>query len=188
MLFSNRQWLKLMSFLKQYLLKPTSGIAILFLIDCLLCLYMMLNCKRYRELLQKAALMNYCGVILSLSVFNRENGTAREIRLYFDPWIISVSGFRFHESNILIFLLDCIYFIPFGLLVGLQSIRAYRCAVSMCLILLIGIGVETLQFVFGRGVSSIGDITAYFIGGVIGFSIATRLVKKYNNDYFRCDI
>lgn len=167
------QWEKLIYFVENYFLtKPFTVIGILLFISTIV---LSIKGNKQKSIQSyKMALVCYLGVVLVFSVLNRDTGSSRELRLYFDSWLLE-NGSGFHESNILISIIDCLYFIPIGFLVFLNR----KDNIFLCLLFvgLLGFSIELIQYVLIRGVASISDFISYCVGGVLGM-ILVRFIHK----------
>ena len=171
------QWYKLLDLVKMYFSKPTTAIFAITLLVGIFYFWKVFRCKDLEKIwLYKGILWNlFIIIFLCLSIFNRNMGSVRELRLFFDPWFSGKNAF--HESTILIALIDCFYFMPYGAIVYWQEWNSYGFLISEIIVFVTGLMIEVLQFVLIRGVASIEDVAAYFIGGTIGI-IGTIMLKR----------
>lgn len=170
LLVEQRQWDKLFSFIFNYFLtKPAAilGIAVLILCCSLIFFGMGFEGKK-RKWMKRLALISYIAVTLLFSIFNRDEGV-RALRLMPDAWTAGTSGF--HESNIIIAIIDFLYFIPLGMLVRWQHRYHVHWLSSLAFVAAAGFTVEFLQYVMARGVASVGDFAAYVLGGMAGVAL-----------------
>ena len=168
------QWKKLVEFIQSYFLtRPFTILAIILLIISFI--FTIKSIKDKSKNKQVAAFICYVGVMVIFSIVNRDVGPARVLRLYFDPWLLE-SGSGFHESNVLISVIDCLYFIPVGFLLRLN--KRYSLILSFVFSFVFGFSIELLQYILIRGVASISDFVSYVIGGLIGIMFAQLINHK----------
>ncbi len=117
----------------------------------------------------------YLLFILSLSLFNRSSGPAGNFHFAFD--YVLAGGGAYHESRVLLALLDGLYYIPFGMLLRWHRGRwtLYQAAV---LVLSSGFLVEALQAVTGRGTGSVEHWLMYTLGGWFGMALMAALRRR----------
>lgn len=171
--FSNvEQWNKFKRFVIAYFTGPKMILVMITLILCFVFIFAALKRKKVPQkyrLFKLLALACYFLTILILSVFSRNFGTVRELRITFDPWFAGDNSF--HESNILISLINCLYFIPFGILLRWQNKKRFFILITFLIIILTSLFVEGLQYLLMCGVASISDAVSYIIGGIIGAAV-----------------
>ena len=168
LLVNIEQWEKLWNLIKMYFSKPATAIFVISVIAGLLFFRKAFENKDMEKACQYKAILwsLFIIVILCLSIFNRNTGNVRELRLLFDPWFSGKNSF--HESTVFISLIDCLYFIPYGAIVYWQEWNSYGFLISETIVFITGLMIEALQYLLIRGVASIEDVSAYFIGGTIG--------------------
>lgn len=172
-LVTPEQWRKLLDFIQNYFLsRPCTILAIILLITSFILTIKSIKDKSKKK--QVIALICYIGLVIIFSIVNRDVGTARELRLYFDPWLLE-NGTGFHESNVLISIIDCLYFIPIGFLLRLN--KWHSLILSFVFVLIFGFSIELFQYILIRGVASISDFTSYIVGGLIGILLA-QLINR----------
>lgn len=173
-LVTPEQWRKLLDFIQNYFLsRPCTILAIILLITSFVLTIKSIKDKSRKK--QALALICYIGVVIIFSIVNRDVGTARELRLYFDPWRLE-NGSGFHESNMLISVIDCLYFIPIGFLFRLNKWHSF--ILSFVFVLVFGFSIELFQYILIRGVASLSDFVSYVIGGLIGILLAQLMNKS----------
>lgn len=177
LLVEQRQWDKLFSFILNYVLtKPAAIFAVsIFFVCCGMVFFGMGSEGKKRKVFKRLALCSYIFVLLLLSVLNRDSGT-REVRIFFDAWIAGANAF--HESNVIIALIDFFYFVPYGMLLRWQRRWHAHWLMSLGIVSLSGFLIEFFQFVFARGVSSLEDFAAYTLGGMAGVALGHLIVKS----------
>ena len=178
------QWDKLNSMLSQYFYTPATILALIAAVVCFFYVKKGIKCILNKEIesekYKKIVLIGYIVIFFSFSFFNRDVTNVRVLRLTFDSWI--ASNRTYHESNILIAILDTLYFVPYGAIVKWKrwnDRRIYSFIVSIGIILLTGFTIEFLQYFFFRGVASVEDLIAYLTGGSIGIIVVSILEQKY---------
>lgn len=172
-LISPEQWNKLMDFIQNYFLnRPCTILAIGLFI--LFFVFTVQTIKYRSKNKQITALICYIGVVIIFSIVNRDVGANRELRLYFDPWLLE-NGTGFHESNVLISIIDCLYFIPIGFLLRLNKWQSL--ILSFVFVFIFGFSLELLQYILNRGVASISDFVSYIFGGLLGIVLA-QLINR----------
>ena len=166
-----RQKQKLIDFINDYFLSGPALliIGIVLVIYFLVWVYAIRNRRiRLKKFLNNASYWLCFFLILQLSVLNRKSGT-REIRITPEPWFIGSTAF--HESNVLLAVIDFCYYVPYGFL----TIRIFRgkhmFMKTFGIILMTSLGMEILQYVFAKGVSSSGDVIANTLGGLFGAGV-----------------
>lgn len=177
LLVEQRQWDKLFSFIFNYFLtKPAAilGIAVLLLCCSLIFLGMGFEGNK-RKWMKRLALLSYIVVILLFAIFNRDAGV-RMLRFMPDAWTAGESGF--HESNIIISVIDFLYFIPLGMLLRWQHRYHAHWLSSFGFVAAAGFAVEFLQYIKERGVASVGDFAAYLLGGMTGVALGHLVMKN----------
>lgn len=172
-----RQWNKFIDFIDEYFLsRPAAIIALICLITMpVLILIALKSDEKRRNKLKLTVLVDYIFIILLLSVFNRDGGT-RELRLYYDSW--TAGNTNYHESNVILSLIDFFYFVPYGMLIRWQYKDQAHWLQSLCIVGMTGLAIELLQYVSARGVASIGDLTAYIAGGMVGVAVMHLFRRK----------
>ncbi|MCI6997550.1 MAG: VanZ family protein [Eubacterium sp.] len=129
----------------------------------------------WKQNLKQKFIWIYLFFVLMFSVFNHSN-VDREIRMELDEWL--VADFGFHESVILMALINAILYLPIGYMIQCRikernkSKAIVYCFCNVLFILVYSLGMEVLQYVFNKGVTSLTDILANLIGGLIGIILA----------------
>jgi glycopeptide antibiotics resistance protein len=107
----------------------------------------------------------YCGVVLWYTLLDRTVTTSRcELRPF---WALQelAAGESEGVQDIVLYLENIILFVPFGFLLSVK-VKGWK-------VVLIGTGVsfliELIQYVTGRGLAEIDDLTANTIGAALGF-------------------
>ena len=177
LLVEQRQWDKLLSFILNYVLtKPAAIFAVAMIFVCCGMIFWGMGSEgREKKVFKRLALCNYILVLMLLSVLNRDVGT-REVRIFLDAWIAETGAF--HESNVIIALIDFLYFIPYGMLLRWQRRWHAHWLMSLGIVVFTGFLIELFQFVFARGVSSLEDFAAYTFGGMAGVALGHLIIKS----------
>ncbi len=113
----------------------------------------------------------YISLLIQIGIFSRSFGTTREVN-----WIpFQVPG---GENLIILYsLANAVIFIPFGILVP-KVFRGVNTVWKMILATLItSVCIETIQYVLACGYTEVEDVIMNAIGGMIGYLIATKLIK-----------
>jgi glycopeptide antibiotics resistance protein len=74
---------------------------------------------------------------------------------------------------------NCIFFIPFGLLLGV-NFKKIRFLQKLSFIMVFSVTVEIIQFIFAIGATDITDVITNTLGGLIGLALYA-LCNKYIN-------
>lgn len=167
-----RQWQKLYGFLQTYFsLTPALVILLsVLLIYFVLLLYARLNNKRIlRQKLHRCGVWVYFFLILQLSVFNRQPGE-RCLRMMPDAWLAGEEAF--HESNIIMSVIDFGYYIPYGIFLACRMEKSKMYFKAIGLAAGTSLMMEVLQYICARGVASPADILANTAGGAMGVFLA----------------
>lgn len=161
---------------KQYFLKPQ-----VLVLAAILLGYIVLCCAARAKKREKASLLlsnaapwMYLLTIFGITVFNRGGGT-REIRWAFDAWFTKTG---FHESNVLGFLCNLMMYVPYGYLLRSRLKQNKKTLVSVLIVVLTSLAVETAQFVFALGVSATDDVAANVLGGIAGIIVSFYVEKR----------
>lgn len=119
----------------------------------------------------------YCGTLLSITLFSRENGSFSGSTLdlqLFSTWGINRRNNAYVIENILLF-------VPYGILGG-WNFRHMRNLFWVSLAgFLTSLTIETVQLVTKRGFFQLDDIVTNLIGTVLGwmvFTIASLVVRR----------
>jgi glycopeptide antibiotics resistance protein len=87
-------------------------------------------------------------------------------------WVPFVSLWKILKNStscfLYLFLGNLVWFVPFGILVPTLT-KARKGTIFYCF--LISLLIETLQYVFGTGVSEVEDLILNTLGGAIGYGI-----------------
>lgn len=163
---------KAIMMIEKYIFKP-EVLIVLTILAIYLIAFVVAKTKKNKKVinvLKKISPWVYLLVILGITVLNRTPGD-REIRLYHDAWFTQ-NGF--HESNVLGFMFNLVLYIPYGWLL----VKHLKNNLSgMGIIIITSLLIEVMQYVMMRGVTSIDDLVANTLGGVIGLGLAIILDK-----------
>ncbi len=124
-----------------------------------------------RKILLWTVFVSYLLVLLCITVFRSGFGS---YSLFSGTivWVPFVSLFEILQRDaahfIYLFAGNLIWFVPFGLL--LPPLTGCR-AVTVLLAFLLSLVIETLQFVFGTGVSEVEDFILNTLGAAVGYSL-----------------
>lgn len=164
---SLRQWEKLKALCAEYILHPAviCAVGLLFLYFIL---YFYMRAKHKSALLEKIRLFApvlYLFCIIALSLLNRTPGTRGDFHFFFD--FIFAGTTYFHETRVLMAILDFLYYIPYGFLLRWSNphIRAYG---AVGLASLTAFAIEILQWLFALGVGTAEHWLICTFGAVIG--------------------
>lgn len=175
--FGNQyQWDKFEDFIVRYFLQSQVGVAagILFLLF-IVALLVSSKCIKYSHLFDSIALVLYLFFIFTLSIFNRKPSEEHILRLYFDPWFAGKG--HFHESIVLLFGINLVYFFPYGFIIH-RCFSTKKVLLSFTGVLVTAIIVELFQYILGCGIASIEDVLAYVVGGVFGIICSKYIFRK----------
>jgi glycopeptide antibiotics resistance protein len=96
-------------------------------------------------------------------------------------WVPFVSLWKIYQNSVsyflYLFLGNLVWFVPFGLLLPILT-KARKRTIFYCF--LISLLIETLQYVFGTGVSEVEDLILNTLGGAIGYGIF-KIFEKWCN-------
>jgi glycopeptide antibiotics resistance protein len=94
-------------------------------------------------------------------------------------WVPFVSLWKIYQNSVsyflYLFLGNLVWFVPFGLLLPILT-KARAGTIFYCF--LISLLIESLQYVFGTGVSEVEDLILNTLGGAIGYGIFKFLEKR----------
>lgn len=180
-LTEERQWIKLQDYLNQYLFDNIWGkFAVMILAVCLLLFLLSIILHGSAKKAANSILFFiYIAALLLLFIVGREH--VRGIRLFNKANYLTANGF--HETRVLISMINCLLFVPFGICLRKVSGKGHIFR-NIFLMLLMAFGVEIAQFIFCRGYSALEDVLVYVIGGFAGLLIATPfcLISQYLED------
>lgn len=171
-----RQWNKLFAYVISYILGKPAGIMAAALFFCVfaLCFFAMAAKGRRKRLLKRSALICYVIVLLLAFIFNRDQGI-RDLRLSLEAWTLEGG---FHESVVILTLVDFIFFFLLGILLRWQHRWHAHWLSSFGIIALFGFSIELLQYIMARGAASTEDFLAYVLGGMLGVAFAHLFMRK----------
>lgn len=177
-LTEERQWIKLRGFLNQYLFDNAWGkyaILLLVIIGIGFLASIFLH-GILKKVMNHVLLFEYIGVLIILFVVSRN--AARGFRVFNVSDYLTESGF--HETRVLISLINCLMFVPFGILLRKVSGKSHAIT-NVLLILIAAVGIEVAQYAFFKGYSAAEDVLMYVIGGFAGLILATPfcLISQY---------
>ena len=155
-----RQWEKALALFGRALLSPFSLAALILLILCLKSAAGT-GARRGRERLLPA----YLFFLLSLYVLSRPAGAVGDFRFSFG-YVLEGSG-GFHETRVLLALLDFLLFLPLGGLL-VRAGRGWGRYRASLLALTFGFLLEVLQFALGRGIGCVDHWLIFGSGGIAG--------------------
>lgn len=96
-------------------------------------------------------------------------------------WVPFVSLWKIYQNSVsyflYLFLGNLVWFVPFGILLPILTKRRAR-TIFYCFLL--SLLIETLQYVFGTGVSEVEDLILNTLGGAIGYGIFKIFEKVCN--------
>ncbi|MDO4491606.1 MAG: VanZ family protein [Lachnospiraceae bacterium] len=177
-LMEESQWIKLQNYLEQYLFENVwSQYAMLLLLILFLGFLLTFVLRGTpKKVMNHLLLMGYLVVLALLFVAGR--GTARGIRVFNVNDYLTDTGF--HETRVLIAVINCLMFVPLGIALRKASGRAHAITNSL-LIFLVAAGIEIAQYLLARGFSALEDVLMYVLGGFAGLIIAAPfcLLSEY---------
>lgn len=172
------QWDKFVGMLKDYLLKP-AVIAAFVLILAWICLYVYARKARKSVLsdrLRRLSPLIYLVLILSLTIFNREFGGAPgEFHLL--PDFVFEAEHKFHETRILLAIVDFLYYIPYGALIKWSNPR-FKTYQAILIVVATGFAAEFLQFLLATGVGTVEQWLMDSLGGILGIVLMKFIQKR----------
>ncbi len=166
---------KAIGMIEQYILKP----GVLFTLVLLVAYFtfqIVAKINKHEKLLNVLRKMSpwmYLFIILGITFFNRMPGE-REIRLYHDVWFTPTG---FHESNVLGFAFNTCLYIPLGYLLYKFLNFPKKWLVTIGIVFFSSILIESMQYIFARGVTAIDDLVANTMGGLLGLIFAITFSK-----------
>jgi glycopeptide antibiotics resistance protein len=96
-------------------------------------------------------------------------------------WVPFVSLWKIYQNSVsyflYLFLGNLVWFVPFGILLPILTKSRAR-TIFYCFLL--SLLIETLQYVFGTGVSEVEDLILNTLGGAIGYGIFKIFEKVCN--------
>ncbi len=177
-LTNESQWTKLHNFLNQYLFDNYWGNIALIIMAAVFAgfLLSLILHGRAKKTVNVLTLLAYAVVMVLLFVAVRE--TARGFRGFNLSDYLTDTGF--HETRVLIGVVNGMFFVPFGILLRKASGKGHGFA-NVFLILLAAVGIEFGQYYFAKGYTAVEDVLVYLVGGFSGLIIASPfcLVSEY---------
>lgn len=120
----------------------------------------------------------YIIILLRITVFRSDFGTHalfREGEILWIPFTDTVKYFRYSFLFFLyIFVGNLVWFVPLGMLLPLLTGCGKRVILYS---FLLSLAIETVQFVFGTGVSEVEDLILNTLGGAMGYGILTGILS-----------
>ena len=133
---------------------------------------MKVNTKKWLDIL----FLIYCLFMLWMTILNREPRTHRcELSLFWSFREL-FSGHPDGVKDIVQYLSNILFFIPFGFLLPGKKDWKQVLLISFA----VSFSIELSQFVFAVGLAETDDVVANVVGGVVGFRLY-RLIKKYRH-------
>lgn len=177
-LTNDSQWYKLEDYLNRYLFSNKWGnYAILLLIVVFICFLLSISFHGMaKKMINIVTLLSYIGVLILLFIVNRETG--RGVRVFSISDYLTDTGF--HETRVLITLINCLFFVPFGIFLRKVSGKGYA-IVNVFLVVIAATGIEVAQYVFAKGFTALDDMFVYIVGGFAGLLLASPfcLISEY---------
>lgn len=136
-------------------------------------------CKK-RQLFYRILRMSvglYWVLIFCLSVANRQP-SVRSLHLVPEAWLAGESGF--HESNVILSMINFCYYIPYGMLLAGQGKERKHYLRAVWLSAVTSIMMEALQYCTARETASTADVLANVAGGAAGMLLVLlwRCLRK----------
>lgn len=100
----------------------------------------------------------------------------RGFRFWFTEWYSGADSF--HESNIINSLINICVYIPYGYLIYKFLTKKQKFLGALLVVFVTSLGMELLQYVFEKGLTSLQCIIENTIGGLIGILFAILIYKK----------
>jgi glycopeptide antibiotics resistance protein len=123
----------------------------------------------------------YLLLLLRITVFRSSFGSYPLFSHGQILWVPFVSLWKIYQNSVsyflYLFLGNLIWFVPFGILYPLLTGKGAR-TIFYCFLL--SLLIETLQYVFGTGVSEVEDLILNTLGGAIGYGIF-KIFEKWCN-------
>jgi glycopeptide antibiotics resistance protein len=123
----------------------------------------------------------YLLLLLRITVFRSSFGSYPLFSHGQILWVPFVSLWKIYQNSVsyflYLFLGNLIWFVPFGILYPLLTGKGARTIIYCFLLSLL---IETLQYVFGTGVSEVEDLILNTLGGAIGYGIF-KIFEKWCN-------
>lgn len=120
----------------------------------------------------------YLLLLLRITVFRSSFGSYPLFSHGQILWVPFVSLWKIYQNSVSCFLYlfigNLVWFVPFGLLLPTLT-KARAKTIFYCFLL--SLLIESLQYVFGTGVSEVEDLILNTLGGVIGYSMFQLLQK-----------
>lgn len=178
-----RQREKLLVLLRQYFFENPVAITAVILgcVSLIISLFTGRMREKNRWRADWACLFGYFAALILLLVFSRYwQGDIRGIRIFEIGYYLTDEGF--HETNVLITVVNALVFIPFGSLLRkaseswmpeLRKKLGFAAGLTAALlrlpiVLAAGVAIEGMQYVFARGNSALLDVIAYAAGSILG--------------------
>lgn len=168
------QWVKLQNYLNQYLFDNTWGkyaVLILLAIAAGFLLSIVLH-GIAKKTVNHLLLFAYIGVMIFLYVLSHD--TAQGFRTFSLSDYLTETGF--HETRVLIAVINCLFFVPFGIFLRKVSGKNHLIT-NMFLVILAAAGIEIAQYVFAKGYTALDDFAVCVIGGWIGLILAAPFCR-----------
>ncbi len=168
-LTNDSQWVKLQNFLNLYLFDNTWGQYALLILLAVLAGFLLSLVLRggAKKAVNLFTFLLYCGAMILLFIVVRE--PARGLRVFNISDYLTDTGF--HETRVLIGVINGLLFVPFGILLRKASGRGHGIS-NVFLTMLMAVGIEMAQYVFSRGYTALEDVAVYLIGGFAGMILA----------------
>ncbi|MDO4617112.1 MAG: VanZ family protein [Lachnospiraceae bacterium] len=177
-LATDDQWTKLENYLDQYLFSNVYGqYALLLLLIITAGFLLSLILRGYlKKTLNIVLFLSYSIVLILLFIAGRD--TAQGFRIFTLSDYLTDTGF--HETRVLISLLNAVFFAPFGVFLRKASGKGHA-IVNIFVVVMAAGGIEIAQYVFSRGYTALEDVLMYVLGGFAGLIIAAPfcMVSEY---------
>lgn len=172
-----RQWVKLVSLLREYLLHPVvvCALAIMAVTAALYIYIIRVGKSGIRQTIRKLSPWIYLFFITSISLLNRDWGSHRLLRLDLGYLLEGRSGF--HETRILMAFCGFLYYIPYGFLLEWGQVTRGRMW-KVTVILITCVVLEGFQYILACGTASTEECIIYSLGGLTGEKFACGLEKR----------
>lgn len=165
----NNAWAQIKTFLMAVPVGAVVGIVSWFILSAI---------EKKHEIIKErkkvaVILIAYLSILLQMGLFSRPFGSIRGIKWV--PFATPGGG----QLIILYALANLVIFIPAGFLLTKTFRKSLDKIWKIALIVLaISLIVEVVQFIFACGTSEVEDMIMNVIGGVIGYGIARKTIKK----------
>jgi glycopeptide antibiotics resistance protein len=128
-----------------------------------------------QKVLSKGMLALYLVILVWLVLFK----FSFHLSIIFEHHRRSINLIPFAASHTGEMILNCIFFIPFGLLLSVNY-KKVNLPVKLALILLFSFSAESLQYVLAIGATDVTDLFTNTLGGLLGL-ILYRIGEKFMN-------